>query len=159
MPPPKMGDELLQFICAANWMRSAIPDFNRIIAPLSELIERVHKLSKKRTKKSASRIHLESAGWSNEHTSSFVRIKEAIKNAVTLAHIDMAKIRCLFTDASEDHWGAVLTQIPITDSDLAFAEQRHEPIAFLSGSFKGSDYRWSMPEKEAFAIIASVKRL
>jgi RNase H-like domain found in reverse transcriptase/Integrase zinc binding domain len=38
-------------------------------------------------------------------------------------------------------------------------EQRHEPLAFLSGSFTGAMSRWSIIEKEAYAIIASCDRL
>jgi hypothetical protein len=38
-------------------------------------------------------------------------------------------------------------------------EQDHQPLAFLSGAFKGASLRWSTTEKEAYAIVASCKRL
>jgi RNase H-like domain found in reverse transcriptase/Integrase zinc binding domain/Chromo (CHRromatin Organisation MOdifier) domain len=78
---------------------------------------------------------------------------------VTLAHANPQHIACLFTDASETNWGAILTQVPPSDLDLPFEEQRHEPLAFLSGSFKKAASRWSVLEKEAFALIESVLRL
>jgi RNase H-like domain found in reverse transcriptase len=38
-------------------------------------------------------------------------------------------------------------------------EQDHQPLAFLSGQFKGVQLRWTVPEKEGFAIVDTVTRL
>ncbi len=38
-------------------------------------------------------------------------------------------------------------------------EQDHQPLAFLSGAFKGASLRWSTTEKEVYAIVAYCKRL
>jgi hypothetical protein len=32
-------------------------------------------------------------------------------------------------------------------------EQDHQPLAFLSGEFKGVLLRWTVPEKKSFAIV------
>ena len=87
------------------------------------------------------------------------RCKDALANMATLAHPDPAKTFCLYTDASQDHWGAVLNQIPGDQIDKPLEDQAHEPLAFLSGTFKGASLRWSTTEKEAYAIVASCKRL
>lgn len=78
---------------------------------------------------------------------------------VTLAHPSLQKVSCLFKDASERNWSGILSQIPQEDCDQPFADQLHEPLAFLSGSFKGGSSRWSTAEKEASAIVNSVERL
>jgi hypothetical protein len=52
-----------------------------------------------------------------------------------------------------------LTQIDPASADLPVDEQDHQPLAFLSGAFKGASLRWSTTEKEAYAIVASCKRL
>ena len=39
------------------------------------------------------------------------RCKDALARMAMLAHPDPDKVFCLYTDASQDHWGAVLTQI------------------------------------------------
>ena len=80
-------------------------------------------------------------------------------NACTLAHPDPQKILCLFTDASDEHWSAVLTQIPVSHLNEEVVDQRHEPLSFLSGSFTGSMANWSTPDKETYAIIAACGRL
>ncbi|ETW05776.1 hypothetical protein H310_03460 [Aphanomyces invadans] len=55
--------------------------------------------------------------------------------------------------------GAVATQVPIVDLALPAGDQRHEPLAFLSGAFRGASERWLIVEKEAFAVVESSKRL
>jgi RNase H-like domain found in reverse transcriptase/Integrase zinc binding domain len=38
-------------------------------------------------------------------------------------------------------------------------EQDHQPLAFLSGEFKGAQLRWTVPEKEGFAIVDTVTKV
>ena len=151
--------ELQQFVCAANWMRTAIPRFNELIEPLSVILEEVYSMAGRRTRKSVQRISLNHTSWNTEHLRSFTAVKEALHQAATLAHPDESKLLCLFTDASDKHWAAVLTQIPEEHKDLPFVDQHHEPLSFLSGSFRKSAASWSTPEKEGFAIVESVTRL
>ena len=35
----------------------------------------------------------------------------------------------------------------------------HEPLGFLSGSFRGSQQRWATGDKEGFAIVSTFRRL
>jgi len=156
---PVSGDQLQQFVCAANWMRAAIPEFTKTMAPLAELLEKVYKDVGRRTRRAASKVKLQELGWNEEHTKAFDDMKTALAHATTLAYPDSDKALCLFTDASDHHWSGILTQMPHADLDLDFDKQRHEPLAFLSGSFKGASSRWSTPEKEASAIIFCCQRL
>jgi hypothetical protein len=82
-----------------------------------------------------------------------------LANMISLAHPDPAKTFTLFPDASHRSWGSVLTQIDPASADLPVGEQDHQRLAFLSGAFKGASLRWSTKEKEAYAIVASSKRL
>jgi hypothetical protein len=66
---------------------------------------------------------------------------------------------CVYTDASQDHWRAVITQVKPGELSKPMEDQDHEPLAFLSGSFKGSSSRWPIVEKEAFAIVETCKRM
>jgi RNase H-like domain found in reverse transcriptase len=38
-------------------------------------------------------------------------------------------------------------------------EQDHQPLAFLSCEFKGAQLRWTVPEKEGFAIVDTVTKV
>lgn len=80
---------------------------------------------------------------------------------MTLSIPDPEKRLCLFTDASEPYWAGVLTQVPMEEfrSNRIPQERSHVPIGLVSGSFKSSSFRWTVPEKDSYAIIASVIRL
>jgi len=66
---------------------------------------------------------------------------------------------CLFTGASDFHWGVIVTQMPKGNLDLDVLVQRHEPLAFLSGTCNRSHKHWSVIDKEAFPIVEAVERL
>ena len=67
----------------------------------------------------------------------------------------------MFSDASECHWGSFVTQVPdaVVDQTLPVKDMTHDPLAFLSGTFKGSQMRWATIEKEGFAIVSTCRRL
>ena len=50
--------------------------------------------------------------WTDLHDKAFTDIKEGVANAVKLAHVRDDATLCLFTDASDLFYGAILTQIP-----------------------------------------------
>jgi RNase H-like domain found in reverse transcriptase len=134
--------------------------FSVLVSPLHQLLEKVYaRADGKRTKTSVARILLSEVGWTAEHTEAFASCQTALAQATTLAHPDQAKRAFLYTDASQDFWSSITTQVPPADLDLSRSEQRHEPLAFLSGSFTVAMHRWPIIEKEAFAIIASCDRL
>jgi RNase H-like domain found in reverse transcriptase len=62
---------------------------------------------------------------------------------------------CLHTDAPQEFYAAVLTKMPVEDLEKHIDEERHERLAFISGRFVRSSYNWSVPEKEAFTIVAA----
>jgi RNase H-like domain found in reverse transcriptase len=43
--------------------------------------------------------------------------------------------------------------------DLPMEEQDHQPLAFLSGEFKGAQQRWTLPEKKGFALVNTVTKV
>jgi hypothetical protein len=49
--------------------------------------------------------------------------------------------------------------VEIGDLVKPLKDQGHQPLAFLSGSFKGAASRWPIVEKEAYAIVETCKRL
>ena len=115
--------------------------------------------SGKRTRRAAARIPFPQTSWDDSHATSFYAVKAALHTAATLAHPDESKLLCLFTDASDKHWAAVLTQIPAADLDLPCVGQRPASLSFLSGSFRKSTFSRCTPEREAFAIFEVVARL
>ena len=155
MSEPKTAAELQKFLCALNWMRNSLPDFSRRSKVLRILLE--NKLSGTSRKSSqAARIPVE---FTNEEHSCFQDLKDLVKNAVVLAHPNPDAEFCLFTDASDEGWGAVLFQLQEYNKEKHFDQQKCEPLAFLGGRFAHAQSRWSTPEKEAFAVVEAVQRL
>ena len=44
-------------------------------------------------------------------------------------------------------------------SGVALENMSYEPLAFLRGSFKGSQLRWATVDNEGFAIVNTFRRL
>ena len=78
-----------------------------------------------------------------------------------LYHSRPGYVVLLFPDASDFHWGSYFTQVPEEEfrSGVALENMSHEPLAFLSGSLKGSQLRWATVDKEGFAIVNNFRRL
>ena len=159
MSAPRTAADLQQWICALNWMRSSIPEYNRLVAPLTALLEDAMRTAKSRKKTKLERVALVDQGWSSEHDECVANCKDALARMVPLAHPRADMEICVYTDASNDFWGAVATQIPKDDVGKPADEQRHEPLAFLSGTFKGASSRWPIVEKEAYAVVETCRRL
>jgi len=158
MNKPTKADELQQLLCATNWMRNSIPAYATVIAPLHHLMESAYKKAGKRTKLAVRKISIDNE-WGAEHDSAFNLIKTQLAASVKLAHPKPDHSMCLFTDASDTHWSAILTQVPNEQCRQEIEDQAHEPLCFLSGAFKGRTMNWSTPEKEGFAIVEAMCRL
>ena len=94
-----------------------------------------------------------------DHDTAFSRVKELVTHAVTFAHPKQDYELCLFRDASNFHWGIILTQAPKKQLKVSVHDQEHETLVVLSGSFNATQRRWSIIEKEAFPIMESLDKL
>jgi RNase H-like domain found in reverse transcriptase len=90
--------------------------------------------------------------WGPEEQAAFKDLQAAITESMTLAFQDLDKRICVLTGASDRFYAGLVTQIHEEQLDLPMKEQDHQPLAFLSGEFKGAALRWTTPEKEGFAI-------
>ena len=60
-------------------------------------------------------------------------------NTVAVSHPkDGYEVR-MFPDASDKHWGRFFTQVPTAELEggVEVEEMSHEPLGFLSGTFRG----------------------
>jgi hypothetical protein len=160
MRPPQDVGELMQFCCAVNWMRLHLPRLAAVMSPLTALLESKLAGQAKRTKGAASRIGITAPEWASCATA-WEDTRALLMQAVKLAHPGTpdAYATCVFPDASEFHWGVAVTQVPHEDMGKPVEEMRHEPLAFLSGSFKASELHWSITDKEAWPLVVVYRRL
>ncbi|ETV81986.1 hypothetical protein H257_05513 [Aphanomyces astaci] len=137
---PTSGADLQQFVCATNWMRSSIPSYSEMIDPLRGVLDLAAKAAGGPKKMALARIKSAAVGSASAHDACFAAINDMSRKMVPLSHPSADMVICLYTDASDTHWGAACTQIPPEDLELPVDQQRHEPL-------------------EAFAIVESCKRL
>lgn len=146
LTPPWNTSSTRSFVGLANCFRAFIPNFSALMKPLTRLC--------------SAKVNFT---WGKEQQTAFENIKTHAVNAPLLHFVDPTKSLCLFTDASETAFSGVLLQpdyaaIPddmIPTLDLA----RSKPVAYVSRCFDDVQSRWSMPEKELFAVYFSVHSL
>ena len=119
MHSPVRAEALQQLLCVTNWMRSFIPAYAAVIAPLHSLMEQTYAKKRSRTKKAIARVSL-SDNWTDEHQQAFNTIKAELASAKKLAFQKDDYDICLFTDASETHWSGILTRVPADQRSLTF---------------------------------------
>lgn len=90
---------------------------------------------------------------------SFQNWKHALAHKVTLSHRDETQRLCFYTDAPDLVWSGIVTQVPLEYLCQPHAAQRHSLLAFCSGKFNKTQFGWSILEKEAFAVLATLDRM
>ena len=160
VPTPETAAELQQFLAAANWLRDKIPEYATVALPLQDLLNDCLNGSK-RTKAAAAGIKLSSRGWGPLQDLQFEKLKQSIGEAVCLTHLREDYDVVVTTDASDKAWGAVITQVPQgwVNSGKPPRDWPHEPLAFYSGSWRGSKLKWHTVDKEAAAIRLACVRV
>ena len=144
---------------ASQWMSRSIPEYNKIVSPLQDIFELAMKNQPKRTKSVARGVKLKLFGWDVNHTLAVERLKPALANAVQLSYPNEKMLQCVFCDASYNCSSGMVTQIPFEDRDRPIHEQRHEPLGFVGHRFHGSELNWAIVDKEAFAIVDTLRKL
>ena len=92
MKPPTTVGALMELVHGANWMRTAIPEYSELIAPLHSLLECNYALNKTRKKTRIANRPI--SAWGDEHDDAFQSLISAIKNQVTLSTPDLNKRLC-----------------------------------------------------------------
>jgi RNase H-like domain found in reverse transcriptase len=156
MHEPQNSADLLQYVATVNWMRCAIPSYSKRVAPLQAALAKVFEDKSRRTKKTAATVSLLHL-WGSEEQAALKDLQAAaIMESMTLSFPDPDKRICYLTDAFDLFYAGFMTQIHEEQLDLPMEEQDHQPLALLSGEFKGAQLRWTVPENEGFAIVDTV---
>jgi hypothetical protein len=79
--------------------------------------------------------------------------------SMTSVFLDPDKRIYALMKASDRFYAGFVTYLHEDRLDLPVEEQDHQPLAFFSGEFKGAQLRWTVPEKECFAIVDTVTKM
>ncbi|GFV49617.1 hypothetical protein TNCV_1484731 [Trichonephila clavipes] len=133
LPGPKTKKELRSVLGLCNYYREYIPKYSELVYPLTEL-------TKKRVP--------DSIPWTEKHDSSFHLLKKALVEAPSLYSPVPDKPYTIHSDASQIGIAACLSQ---KCGDKCY------PIAYASQKLSKTQQSWSTIEREAFAIVWSLK--
>ncbi|KAJ1133341.1 hypothetical protein NDU88_011636 [Pleurodeles waltl] len=134
--PPTTQTQVRAFLGLTGYYRRFIKNYGSIAAPLNDLT------SKKMPKKVL---------WTANCQKAFEELKQAMCSAPVLKSPCYSKKFYVQTDASELGVGAVLSQHN--------SEGQDQPVAFISRRLTPREKRWSAIEREAFAVVWSLKKL
>ncbi|XP_063677789.1 uncharacterized protein K02A2.6-like [Bolinopsis microptera] len=133
-PEPQNVDQLISFLGAVNYYRRYLPNLSAVIAPLERL-----------------RAKNVPWVWSAEEGKAFRVLKKLLSSDRVLTFYDPKLALKLDTDAASGGIGAVLSHI------MPNGEER--PIEFISRTLSPTERRYAQIDKEALAIVWSIKRL
>jgi hypothetical protein len=129
---------LKSFLGLAGYFRRHIQNFAELINPLNKLCEGYEK------KKRGTKLE-----WNEETSKAFIDTQDAIVNCQLLFHRDLSAPLRMYTDASDYGIGAYLCQV---------VNEVEQPIAFISKTLSKPEKKWSVYEKEAYAIFYALRK-
>lgn len=134
MSPPTTVREIRSLLGMTGYYRACIPNYANIVEPLY-FLTRKHVRFK----------------WGVPQQKAFETLKSILLSDIVLAYPNLQQPYKLYTDASSYAIGGILTQ---TD------DQGIEKIVqYVSTTLKGSQLKWPVIEKEAYAVIFCLQKL
>lgn len=133
LPPPQNVRELRRYLGIASWYRRFVPEFSKIVHPLTSLLKKGKHFR-----------------WNREQQQAFEQLERHLTEAPVLACPDFGQKFTLQTDACDYGLGAVLTQE---------VEGQERVIAYASRRLNQAEMNYSPTEKECLAIVWAIRKL
>ncbi|GFT80927.1 transposon Tf2-6 polyprotein [Trichonephila clavipes] len=146
-PKPTTITQLRRFLGMVNYYRRFIRQAAHILAPLVKFLKGIR--NKKRPKRKVKIKPEEALEWTDEATTAFELVKQALAHATLLHHPMPNAPLSIWVDASDFAVGGALAQ---------FHDNVWQPLAFLSMKLSASQKNWSTYDRELLAIYTMVKR-
>ena len=135
IPEPHTKKLLRSFLGMCNFFRVYVPNYSRVVLPLTELTKNIgHKVIK----------------FNDVQRHAFQTLKQKLCEATVLYAPKSSKPFIIRSDSSDYAVGASLSQVD--DSGL------ERPIAFASAKLSDVQRRWSTIEREAYGILFALKK-
>ncbi|XP_059066647.1 uncharacterized mitochondrial protein AtMg00860-like [Cryptomeria japonica] len=130
---PSNRTEVRSFFSQVNFLRRFIPEFAKTTKHIISLLSEKHSFK-----------------WTEEAKEAFERIKGSVANAPTLINLDFEKDFIIYCYASEHTMSGILLQMDESGIEA--------PIPFMSVPLKKHELKYSLSEKQAFAMVKAIKQ-
>jgi hypothetical protein len=129
---PRSKKDIQSLLGKINFVRRFVPNFAELVKHITCMLKKGSEIK-----------------WTDNARNSFQDIKQAIMESPTLISPDYSKIFYVFSFASYDTVAAVLLQKDDDNLD--------HPVAFFSKTLRDAELRYDPIEKQAYALIKSLK--
>jgi len=129
---PRSKRDIQSFLGKINFVRRFIPNFSELVKHITSMVKKGSEIK-----------------WTDVVRKSFEAIKRAIMEAPTLISSDYNKEFHIFSFASYDTLAAIL----LYKDD----EGTENLVAFCSEILRDAELRYDMTEKQAYALVKSLK--
>jgi hypothetical protein len=129
---PRSKKEVQAFLGKINFLRRFVSNFAELVKHITTMLKKGNEVK-----------------WTAEPRESFNQIKKALTEAPVLISPDYSKDFLIFSFASFDTVAAVLLQ--------RNEEGREQPIAFFSRALRDAEVKYEIMEKQAYALVKSLK--
>ena len=129
---PRSKKDVQSFIGKINFLRWFIPIFSETIKQITTMLKKDQEIK-----------------WTTEAKNAFEKIKVSLTEAPVLVSLDFSKEFLTFSFASEDTIAAILLQ--------KNKEGLEQPIAFFSKTLRDSELKYTILEKQAYALEKALK--
>ena len=133
-PQPETKKDVRAFLGLAGYYRRFIPNFAAVAVPMTELTRKgqPHRVC-----------------WTQRQGDAFQKLKDILVQGPVLRVADPSKPYVLQTDASDQGFGAALSQVDQSGEE--------HPVAFASRKLLPRETRYSTIEKECLAIVWALR--
>jgi len=138
-PKPETHKQMKSFLGLCVQFKDHIERYSDIVKPLHLMIPNY------KTSTAGQRLK-----WTPETEACFAELLEKVNTCPKLFFMDESAPVFLHTDASKYGIGGYLFQV---------VDNVQQPIAFISKTLTSTELRWSVPEKEGYAIFYSLMKL
>ena len=117
--------------------------------------------AKRRIKRVAYNRAISAGQWTSEFIGVWDAAQDLVAHDVALSHPKPGWLVLMFPDASDEHWGSFLTQVPPEELDrgVPVEDMTHEPLGFVNVTLKGPEQRWDTMDTKGFPMVSAFKRL
>ena len=133
-PQPETKKDVRAFLGLAGYYRWFIPNFAAVAVPMTELTRKGQPYQVR---------------WTQRQGNAFQKLKDSLVQGPVLQVADPLEPYILQTDASDQGFGATLSQVD--------QSREEHPVAFASQKLLPRETRYSTIEKECFAIVWALR--
>jgi transposase InsO family protein len=138
-PKPITAGQMKQFIGLVDYFHDYVEHHSMIMKPLHNMIKNYQKKTRSKA-----------VVWSEEGTKAFLQIITEIEKGHTMYFPREDSPIFLMTDACDYGIGAYCFQL---------VDNKEQSVALVSKSLNDTQYKWSILQKEAYAIFYALKQL